>query len=176
MSLLRLLTTCKTLVSVQDMESRYRLTSQRLLPHFGPARNPFSSRAEADSAPTPALHGGAPAGTLSPKPGAWGLARALWLKTSTLWSGGKAKLSGLAVRPRATVAKPAISQFAKPPVQGELSLDRVKVVRNDLSEADVEVVPAKPKVAPALLAVAPEGEGESSWGWTMPRIFHAGKR
>ncbi len=176
MSLLRLLTTCKTLVSVRDMESRYRLTTQRLLPHFGPATNPFSSRAEADSAPTPALHRGAPAGTVSPSAGAWGWVRGLRQKTSTLWSGGKAKLSGRAAHPRSTVVKPAISQFSKPPVQGELSLDRVKVVRNDLSEADVEIVPAKPKAAPALLAVASEGEGESGWGWTMPRIFHAGKR
>jgi hypothetical protein len=38
-------------------------------------------------------------------------------------------------------------------VQGELSLDKVKVVRNDLSEADVEIITAtagpKPKPQPA---------------------------
>jgi len=50
--------------------------------------------------------------------------------------------------------KPAIPRFskAKTPIQGELSLDNIKVMRNDLSEADVEVVPAKaraPKVVPA---------------------------
>jgi hypothetical protein len=35
--------------------------------------------------------------------------------------------------------------FTKAPVQGELSLDRIKVVRNDLSDADLEIVPARPK-------------------------------
>lgn len=37
---------------------------------------------------------------------------------------------------------PGIPRFGKPAVQGELSLDRVKVVRNDLTHADLEVVPA----------------------------------
>ena len=35
------------------------------------------------------------------------------------------------------------TSFSKTPVQAELSLDRIKPIRNDLSEADVEVVPAK---------------------------------
>ena len=43
MSLLRLLTTGKSLVGVKDTESRYRVTSERLLPQFGSAKNPFSS-------------------------------------------------------------------------------------------------------------------------------------
>ena len=38
---------------------------------------------------------------------------------------------------------PPIPRHDQTPVQGELSLDRVRVVRNDLSEADVEIVPAK---------------------------------
>lgn len=43
--------------------------------------------------------------------------------------------------------KSAIPRFNKAPVQGELSLDNIKVVRNDLSEADVEVVPMKARPA-----------------------------
>ena len=43
-------------------------------------------------------------------------------------------------RVRVKAAKPAIPRFTKPPVQGELSLDKIKVVRNDLSDADLEVV------------------------------------
>jgi hypothetical protein len=51
-------------------------------------------------------------------------------------------------------AKPAIPQFNKPqaPLQGELSLDNIKVMRNDLSEADVEVVPMKAR-APKMVAM-----------------------
>ena len=62
MSLLRLLTTGKSLVGVRDTESRYRLTSQRLLPQFGPARNPFSSRGKPDPAQAEARSPENPAG------------------------------------------------------------------------------------------------------------------
>lgn len=49
--------------------------------------------------------------------------------------------------------EPAIPRFDKAPVQGELSLDNIKVVRNDLSEADVEIVPmkARPKAPPTTI-------------------------
>src|ERR1019366_3491532 len=47
MSLVRLLTAGKSLVGLRDGDSPYRFTSQRFLPHFGPARNPFSSRPNA---------------------------------------------------------------------------------------------------------------------------------
>ena len=40
-------------------------------------------------------------------------------------------------------ARPTIKLMARVPVQGELSLDNVKVVRNDLSDTDVEVVTAR---------------------------------
>ncbi len=39
--------------------------------------------------------------------------------------------------------KPAVPRFDKPVVQGELSLQNIKVVRNDLTDADVEVIPAR---------------------------------
>jgi hypothetical protein len=176
MSLLRLLTAGRSLVSVRDMESRYRLTTQRLLPQFVPARNPFSSKQETESVPVVASHQGAEIGTAPLKAGTWGFARALWLRTAVLWSGWKVKLNRLVARPRQAAAKPAIPQFSRLPVQGELSLDRVKVMRNDLSEADWEVVPAKSKAAPALLVAEPTGGAESAWKWVMPRVFHVGKR
>lgn len=55
--------------------------------------------------------------------------------------------------------KAAVPRFGKGPVQGELSLDNIKVMRNDLSEADVELVPMKarrPKVAPMPEPIAME--------------------
>ena len=54
--------------------------------------------------------------------------------------------------------KPAIPRFSKPhaPVQGELSLDNIKVMRNDLSEADVEVVPAKARAPKVMAAPVPQ--------------------
>jgi hypothetical protein len=58
------------------------------------------------------------------------------------------------VKRKPKIEKPAIPAFEKPAVQGELSLDRVKVMRNDLSDADLEVVQAKPSMAAAVAAVA----------------------
>lgn len=52
-------------------------------------------------------------------------------------------------RSRKSAAKSAVPKFHRAPVQGELSLDNIKVVRNDLSEADVEVVPARSAAKPA---------------------------
>lgn len=71
-------------------------------------------------------------------------------------------------------AAPAPSaRMAKPMVQGELSLDRVKVVRNDLSESDLEIVPARPTVPksqPELVAVE-AGAG----GWSRMAGWFGGK-
>jgi len=71
------------------------------------------------------------------------------------------------------LARPARSAFPPTargtgsPVQSELSLDEVKVVRNDLSDADVEIVPAKP-ARRADLAPPPE---ENAWSRLATRIF-----
>jgi hypothetical protein len=73
--------------------------------------------------------------------------------------------------------KPAIPRFHKPMVQGELSLENIKVVRNDLSDTDLEVVPSKvggraaANSAPALKAIpvapaklAKPAPVETAWG------------
>src|SRR5467141_2933232 len=57
MSLVRLLTTGKSLVGMQDNLSRYRLTKQRLLPKFNSKKNPFAPPIKAEPAkpaPVPA--------------------------------------------------------------------------------------------------------------------------
>jgi len=67
--------------------------------------------------------------------------------------------------------KPAAPRFHKPhaPTQGELSLDNVKVMRNDLSEADVEVVPAKSR-APKVLAMPAPQAGAAAMALTIPDL------
>lgn len=66
-------------------------------------------------------------------------------------------------------------------MQGELSLELVKVVRNDLSDADLEVVLAKQPAAGAK-ASQPEPSGAKAggratpWGRMSTRLFGAGKR
>jgi hypothetical protein len=83
-------------------------------------------------------------------------------------------------RVRVKESKPAIPRFPKPPVQGELSLDKIKVVRNDLSDADLEVIAAKVPAAPAssepALQTAKEvGVAESRWRGATAGLFGAGK-
>ncbi len=73
---------------------------------------------------------------------------------------------------------------AKPPMQAELTLDKVKVVRNDLSEADFEVVPKKELPRQSELkpyrkanrpASVPDDDvlGAKAWNWLGSRLFGA---
>jgi hypothetical protein len=71
------------------------------------------------------------------------------LKVAAAWSGEALKQAAMFCldhNPFSAIGKPklaGIPRFGQPVVQGELSLDRVKVVRNDLSHADLEVVGQK---------------------------------
>ncbi len=64
-------------------------------------------------------------------------------------------------------AEPAIGQR---PVQTELSLEKVKVVHNDLTDADVEIVPMKSR--PAREAVIPDlPPAKQSWELLGERLL-----
>lgn len=79
------------------------------------------------------------------------------------------KLSSLvSQKPKPT--RSAIPLFNGVPVQGELSLDNIKVVRNDLSDADIEVVTRKmvPTVAAALLSGNAAGFADRNGGVSAP--------
>jgi hypothetical protein len=206
MSLIRLLTTGRSLVNIPDGDSRYRVTSQRLLPQFGARHNPFSSGYKVEPTPmaprSPAVHtptveppaarvasaptaerAAAPkskleSGTAFAKSKVRDLAAVLRRWTAAFLDGCRAKLAALFARRPAKAAKPAIPRFDKAPVQTELSLDRIKVLRNDLRDADLEVVPAKAPTAlaaPATPAVEKPAMMESAWGRVAERIVGASK-
>jgi hypothetical protein len=79
---------------------------------------------------------------------------------------------------RTRASAPAIVRFNKPLIQGELSLERVKVVRNDLSDTDLEIVRSKPQTvapepSPELEKERPEPQPARN---RLPRtLFPAGK-
>jgi hypothetical protein len=115
-------------------------------------------------------------------------AKAAGPKVKGWWKPVLSKAGSLTKR-KPKVEKPAIPVFSKPAVQGELSLDRVKVMRNDLSDADLEVVPVKPSMAaavaavvaraePALAAALPEPEvaSEQEWQKVSLQVFGAEKK
>jgi len=96
-------------------------------------------------------------------------------RTAALLGELKARLVELLAKRRCKAAKATIPRFTKPPVQGELTLERIKVVRNDLSDVDLEVVPAKPPTAPAMRAVEKTAGAENAWGRVTARVLGSSK-
>jgi len=197
MSLLRLLSAGKSLVGIKEGPARYRMSDPRVMPRFGSGRNPFQSRKAVEPEPLPtaapdsdsaAVARPEPEPEVRPEPAVnAGPAVKRTESRLTLWV--KAPVRKVAgwfrrrERPRPAVAK-------RPgPVQGELSLDLVRVVRNDLSDSDFEVVARKPApatvppvevqaIGPAAVApgvvVAPEVP-ECARSRMATRLFCAGK-
>jgi hypothetical protein len=138
MSFGRLLAAGKSLVS-GDVAGRYRMRKHIRLPKFISPRNPFKAEPADEVPPAPPL---APATMAAAAPGAvvasaprisfWARCGAALLRAAVYCLDhnpfsrlGRSKLAG-------------IPHFGKAPVQPELSLENVKVVRGDLTAADLE--------------------------------------
>ena len=139
MSFGRLLAAGKSWVG-GDGIGRYRMQKHIRLPKFISPRNPFKAE------PTPETPGLPPAAPVAPlamadaaplvKPGEPRARVAAGLRRFVLFCWDRNPFSGSG---RAKL--PAIPRFGRSGVQGELSLDKVQVVRGDLAHADLEVVP-----------------------------------
>lgn len=122
---------------------RYQMRDGMHLPKFISPRNPFKRESVAEQAAPPPV----------------AAAPAVIIETAVADAGPPVEKISLAVRvgdglqrvilfcldhnPFSAIGKPKLPRmprFGKPTVQGELSLDRVKVVRSDLTHADLEVV------------------------------------
>jgi hypothetical protein len=122
MSLIRLLTTTRSLSDVKNEPSPYRMTDQGLLPKFGPRNQAGKARRPAE----PPENAGAAKVNLGEGHGDRKDAGcSLKLESSR-------KPNGLAVWWQKLFRR----QPRREPVQTEFSLDLVKVVRNDLTEAE----------------------------------------
>jgi hypothetical protein len=149
-------------------EISYRVASRAYLPKFISPKNPFTPPAKAEAAAkmvevpekkTVASDGAKtqklPA-LFAPKPRG-----ATWVS--------KLNPASLLHGPR----KPA-PQKTQCPRQAELSLDRVKVVHNDLSDVDVEIVPIKSRTAPAPEPpTSSETDHGHAWSRLSAKIFGA---
>lgn len=178
MSLLRLLTTGKSLVGLKDSGNSYSLATRSRLPKFVSKKNPFraSTRPEPavllpgqDLASVPAQVGNPmnPGNSDGPSIRLPITAASENAVMHTAFSGAaKADKAPMAEKTRGKRSfgwrtflpwmrkKPpqsAIPRFPNVLVQSELSLDGVKVVRNDLSDSDLEIVPTKPATLAAEL-------------------------
>jgi len=136
-------------------EISYRVNKQIYLPKFESPKNPFANSAKAKAenpAPPkkeiiPAKTQKLPAIFTTPKP-------------QTSWTSKLNPISMLRPAPE--------MKSERPVVQTELSLDTVKVVHNDLTDADVEIVPMKSRPAPTELQPA-----RKSWEILGERLLKA---
>lgn len=182
MSLMRLLTTGKTLVDLKATTHRYHMPGKNLLPKFGTVKDPFKAAAKNPTAPAPVVV----VAEARPKPSytrpvkilAADLKETQRLPESPAKMKETKRLPFVAARngvqkqnlppaslnkilgslvaaaakwnplakwsARKSPAKSAVPRFSKPAVQqGELSLENIKVVRNDLQDTDLDVLPAR---------------------------------
>ena len=142
MSLGKLLATGRSLIASQGGAHRYRANKRVALPKFGSMKNPFTSGAQqerAEARPTAAVPTEAkvratnapasPAALQKPSP----VRSHKWVRE---WG---AKLNPLGLwRRGASIAATDSAVTNAVPVQRELSLEAVRVVRNDLTDADAE--------------------------------------
>lgn len=167
------------MVGIQDLKSRYRSVDPRALPKFGSEKkfNTEVARESGDSGTSASV--GNSSGEVSKanveravdtsirasladkNVGGTQVAEKAQVRAARQDSSGwvsqwGSKLSSLvSQKPKPT--RSAIPRFNGVPVQGELSLDNIKVVRNDLSDADLEVV-AKEAVKPEPQKAEPSAQ------------------
>lgn len=142
-------------------KASYRLNKRRSLPKFNAGKNPFGPKATEAAPGAPGGKAGAPAVAPAPKaPAPYGFKPAS-KPFGKPFGKPMAPLPAKPARPGWTTRlNPFRAPEPAPPqppqaVQAELSLDAVKVVHNDLADADVEIVPVKargdaPMAAPVL--------------------------
>ena len=131
-------------------EVSYRENKQVVLPKFISPKNPFAPSKKEAAPEAVAAQKLPPISGTSKSLAAW----TTKLNPSSLWSS----------------PVPA-EQKALPAVQAELSLDTVKVVHNDLSDADVEVVPIKSR--PAAAEIPALSPAKKSWEILGERLLRA---
>lgn len=130
---------------------RYQMRHALALPKFISPRNPFKRESVAELAAAPAMT--INAATPSPVadvqlampsvPAVPWKVRVMKLVEQSGELAKRAALFCLDHNPFSAIGKPQlprIPRFGKPEMQGELSLDKVKVLRSDLTHADLEVV------------------------------------
>jgi hypothetical protein len=165
MNLGKLLVAGKSIIG-GSQEIAYRISDRAYLPKFISPKNPFMPPAKAEPGPkevvAPIKKGIASDGTKTQKLPTFPAARprgAAWvskLNPISIWRG----------------SPPPATPKMQRPLQPELSLDRVKVVHNDLSDVDVEIVPIKSRTAPEPVEpILPPAHGGDSWSRLSAKYF-----
>ena len=167
MNIGKLMAAGRNLVSGRDAVA-YRENKQACLPKFNSPKNPFTTPVKAESPRPPLENLAVPAAKVSPP---------AWEK--------KQKIPAVATPPKPLAAwttklnpmtmlrgSQEEKTFSRPIVQSELSLDSVKVVHNDLTDADVEIIPMKSRPA-RNLDVPDLQPAKKSWEILGERLLKA---
>ena len=167
MNLGKLLAAGKSIIGGRR-EISYRVSNRGYLPKFVSPKNPFAPAAPPDPAPKAEE-------TPGKKDMAWDRTKTQKLPACLQAGRGRGIRLGK-WNPLALWHSffPIAPQKLQRPLQAELSLDRVKVVHNDLTDADVEIVPIKSRTAPeAEASLVPAAQAGDSWSRLSARIFGA---
>lgn len=171
MNLGKLLGAGKSFISGRK-PAAYRTDKRCYLPQFGKAKNPFATT-PAEAVQTE-LSKSAGKQSIEPmKP----TAAMSWTKAQPVSVASKQPAGSATWATRLNpaslfrAASPAADK-AVAAVQTELCLEKVKVVHNDLSDADVEIVPMKSRPAPEPTVVAAR-PASRSWEVLGERIMKA---
>jgi hypothetical protein len=151
MNLGKLLATGKSIMNGRGSVP-YRENKHVYLPKFGSAKNPFATATQTElPKPQPAIQVAVAQKNVVPS---W--ARPQKPVETTPPAAGKTKWSQR-LNPMTLIRSTQTdTKTCQRPVQSELSLEKIKVVHNDLADADVEVVPMKSRPArPAARAALP---------------------
>ena len=176
MSLMHLLAVGKSIRNIKDHPSRYRVTRDKLLPKFGSAEDHEASAPMPGAANVATEVENGPPAAQAPPPALPGETESESDAVETQTTSPPEVVKSPLAYPRGRwtlmknpFARKPDSRTDKAPVQAELSLDAIKVVRNDLSDADLEVVPARPGSAP-VQAKPPPAEEPAAVGVLLGRI------
>ena len=166
MNLGKLLVAGKSIINGRA-EVLYRANKRVYLPKFGSTQNPFLPATGPEAVEPGPEAGIAPAPKAAPSTAAKTQKLPPWPPGPARGTSWASKLNPISIWRE---SRP-VEKASPPPVQSELSLDSVKVVHNDLSDADVEVVPMKSRTAgPASIPELPPPT--RSWEFLAERMFH----
>jgi hypothetical protein len=165
MKLGKLMAAGKSLVSGRGAMA-YRESKQAYLPKFGSPKNPFVTPAQNESPKAPLENPVAPMEKVSTPS---------WAKTQkipTISSSPKSLATWTTKLNPLTMLRGSQEEktFSRPIVQSELSLDSVKVVHNDLTDADVEIIPMKSRPQKIVADLPP---AKKSWEILGERLLKA---
>ncbi len=186
---MQLLSVGRSLCGIKNEPSRYKMTQENLLPRFGSSKSLGTSdtlETPPQSANTPAIETDCrfPIGPSEPENRSNKAADAekerRTASPDTVKAPAQAFPLGRWTIRKNPFNKPAAARQMEDPAQGELSLDAVKVIRNDLSDADLEVVASKKQPEPtkkSQVEKAPEGHESMglAWGRITARILGVGR-